>query len=98
MKQKIILILGFIIMLGLIVALNALSVQQKTDVRDSELNPNRTTFNTDSTGFHAFYTLLAETGRKPIRWQQKISALDASGGPTTFVIVGPLKKEIIESE
>ena len=98
MKQKVILILGFIIMLGLIVALNALSVQQKTDVRDNELNPNRTTFNTDSTGFHAFYTLLVETGRKPIRWQQKISALDASGGPTTFVIVGPLKKEIIESE
>ena len=50
MKQKVILILGFIIMLGLIVALNALSVQQKTDVRDNELNPNRTTFNTDSTG------------------------------------------------
>ncbi|MBS1770677.1 MAG: DUF4350 domain-containing protein [Acidobacteria bacterium] len=98
MKQKVILILGFVLMLGLLVALNALSVQQKTDVRDSELNPNRTTFNTDSTGFHAFYTLLAETGRKPSRWQQKTSALDARGGPTTFVIVGPLKKEMTESE
>ncbi len=43
MKQKLILIVGFILMLGLLVALNALSVQQKTEIPDTELNPNRST-------------------------------------------------------
>ncbi|MBV6495781.1 MAG: DUF4350 domain-containing protein [Acidobacteria bacterium ACB1] len=98
MKQKLILIVGFILMLGLLVALNALSVQQKTEIPDTELNPNRSTYNTDSTGFHAFYTLLSETGRKVLRWQKRMSALDAHDTPGTFVIVGPLKKEISDTE
>jgi len=98
MKQKLILIVGFILLLGLLVVLNALSVQQKTEIPDTELNPNRSTYNTDTTGFHAFYTLLSETGRKVVRWQQKTSALDAHDAPGTFVIVGPLKKEITETE
>ena len=98
MKQKLILIFGFILMLGLLVALNALSVQQKTEIPDNELNPNRSSYNTDSTGFHAFYTLLAETGRKTVRWQKKTSALDAHDAPGTFVIVGPLKKEVTDAE
>jgi len=98
MKQKLILIIGFILMLGLLVALNALSVQQKTEIPDNELNPNRSTYNTDSTGFHAFYTLLAETGRTAVRWQKRTSALEAHDAPGTFVITGPLKKEITEAE
>ncbi|HQZ82343.1 MAG TPA: DUF4350 domain-containing protein [Pyrinomonadaceae bacterium] len=98
MKQKLILIFGFVLMLGLLVALNALSVQQKAEVPANELNPNRSSYNTDPTGFHAFYTLLSETGRKTVRWQNKTSALDAHDAPGTFVIVGPLKKEISETE
>jgi len=98
MKQKLFLIFGFAFMLGLLVVINALSVQQQPEVRNSELNPNRSTYNTDPTGFHAFYTLLSETDRKTVRWQSKIAALTAADAPSVFVMVGPLKKEMIESE
>ncbi|KXK00838.1 MAG: hypothetical protein UZ17_ACD001001890 [Acidobacteria bacterium OLB17] len=98
MKQKLFLIFGFAFMVGLLVLLNALSVKQQAEVADSELDPDRSTYNTDSTGLHAFYTLLSETGRNTVRWQQKPSALNAASSPKTFVIAAPLKKELTDAE
>lgn len=67
---------------------------------DSELTPNRSTYNTGATGTRAFYDLLAETGRKPVRWQKPPSALIGFGEnkPATFVIIGQIRREFTDDE
>jgi hypothetical protein len=62
----------------------------KEKVPDSEANPNRSTYNFGATGTRAFYELLAETGRRPTRWLEPVSALlsDSKNKPSTFIVVG----------
>lgn len=67
---------------------------------DSEFTPNRSTYNTGATGTRAFFDLLAETGRKPVRWQEPPSALNdfRADQPTTFVIIGQIRREFTDDE
>ncbi|MEQ1603291.1 MAG: DUF4350 domain-containing protein [Pyrinomonadaceae bacterium] len=99
MKQKL-LIFTFLILIGvLLVGLNAASYTQKEKVPDSEFNPNRSTFNSGATGTQAFYTLLSETGRKTVRWQEPPAALlTVKNGPAVFVVTGTVKREFTEPE
>ena len=89
----------------LLVGLNAASYVQKEKVPDSETNPNRSTYNAGATGTRAFFDLLAETGRRPARWQEPPLALARSasedagaGAPQTFVVVGPLPRPFTDEE
>ena len=59
-------------------AVNAASYTQKEKTPDSEAVPNRSTYNSGATGTQAFYTLLAETGRKVTRWQDAPAALSTA--------------------
>lgn len=67
---------------------------------DSEITPHRSTYNTGATGTRAFYDLLAETGRKPVRWQEPPSALTGFGEnkPATFIIIGQIRREFTDDE
>ena len=89
MKQKVFIFLALIFLVIVLIGLNAASYVQKDRTPDSELSPNRSTFNTGATGTRAFYELLAETGRRPARWQEPPSALLANdkNKPQTFVII-----------
>ncbi len=100
MKQKLFIILGLAVLIIVLIGLNAVSYTQKDAETDSEARPNRSSFNTGVTGTRAFYDLLAETGRKPVRWQETTAELLTSGKnkPSTFVIVGATRKEITEAE
>jgi hypothetical protein len=99
MKQRIVILLLIVGLVGVLVALNALTYVQNNDTTDSELRPNRSTYNPGATGTLAFYTLLAETGRKPIRWQQAPDALlSAKNCPTVFVMIGALRRDVTEAE
>ncbi len=100
MRQKFFIILGLVILIVIMIGLNAVSYTQKEAEVDSEARPNRSSFNTGATGTRAFYDLLAETGRKPTRWQDTTAELLTSGKnkPSTFVIVGTTRKEITEEE
>ena len=101
MKQKIF-ILGFLILLVAVLAgLNAASYTQKEKTPDSEIAPNRSTFNTGATGTQAYFSLLSETGRKAMRWQQPPAALltaSANARPAVFVITGNIKRAFSEPD
>ncbi len=84
----------------LLVGLNAASYTQKEELPDTEIAPNRSTYHAGATGTRAFYDLLAETGRKPTRWQEPISALfsNSKNVPSTFVVIGQIRREFTDKE
>lgn len=100
MRQKFLVFTALICLILLLVGLNAVSYVQKEKTPDSETNPNRSTFNTGATGTRAFYDLLAETGRRVVRWQEPPSALLAAGRnqPQTFVVIGKTRRAFDEKE
>lgn len=83
-----------------LIGLNAASYTQKEKVPDTEFAPNRSSYNSGPTGTLALYTLLSESGRKVSRWLESADALEVrrTNAPTTFVIVGSLKRSIEEAE
>lgn len=100
MKEKLLIFAALIGLVVVMILLNAATYVQKAKEPDKEFTPNRSTFNPGSTGTMAFYTLLAESGRKVGRWQQPADALTAASGekPSTFVIVGPQRREFTDEE
>jgi hypothetical protein len=91
---------ALIILVVVLIGLNAASYVQKEKMPDTELNPNRSTYNTGATGSRAFYDLLSETGRKVTRWQEPPSALLKAdkNTPRTFVVIGSVRREFEEDE
>ena len=100
MRQQVFIILGLVFLTVLLAGLNAATYVQKEKMPDSESSPNRSTYNNGATGLRAFYDLLAETGRRPMRWQQPVAALASGGadGPSTFVVVGRTRREFGDDE
>src|SRR5580765_4065725 len=100
MKQKLLIFLFLILMAALLVGLNAASYTQKQKTPDSESAPNRSTFNNGATGTQAFYSLLSETGRKVVRWQESPAALVTAKAnkPAVFVVTGKLRREFTSPE
>ncbi len=87
-------------MAAVLVGLNAASYTQKQKTPDSEMMPNRSSYNSGPTGTQAFYTLLAETGRKVVRWQEPADALATKGknAPSVFVVIGSVRRDFKEPE
>lgn len=86
-------------MAAVLVGLNAASYTQRPKEPDNEALPNRSSFNPGATGTQAFYTLLAETGHKVVRWQEPPGALlTAKPTPTVFVVVGNIRREFTPVE
>ncbi len=100
MKQKLFILVFLTLMAAILIGLNAASYTQKEKTPDSEFNPNRSTFNSGATGTQAFYTLLTETGRKTVRWQEPPAALltARANAPSVFVIIGNIKREFTDPE
>ncbi len=86
-------------LVGVLVGLNAAAFVQKEKTPDSETKPNRSTFNSGATGTQAFYTLLAEGGRKVSRWRDSpAELLSTKDGPGVFVVIGSLRQEFKAKE
>ena len=100
MRQKLFIILGLAVLIIVLVGLNAISYTQKEKDLDSEAYPNRSTYNLGATGTRAFFDLLTETGRKPVRWREAPAELlvNDKNKPATFVIVGQTRREISDEE
>src|SRR5438445_2404758 len=98
MKQKLFIFLFLILMIAVLVGLNAASYTQKEKPPDSEVSPNRSTFNNGATGTQAFYSLLSETGRKVVRWHESPAALltAKANKPAVFVVTGMLRREFTD--
>jgi hypothetical protein len=100
MRERLFIFLALIILVVVLIGLNAASYVQKEKMPDTELTPNRSTYNTGATGTRAFYDLLSETGRKVTRWQEPPSALLQPGKniPQTFVVIGSVRRAFEEDE
>ncbi len=100
MKQKLFIFVFLTLLVGLLAGLNAATYVQKEKTPDSEMMPNRSTFNSGATGTQAFYTLLFETGRKAVRWQESPAALltAKANKPAVFVVTGTIRREFTPAE
>lgn len=100
MKQRFLILFGVLFLIIALIGLNAASFVQKEKEPDNEFTPNRSTYNAGATGTRAFFELLAETGRKPVRWQESPSALltATKNKPNTFVIIGTIRRDFEETE
>lgn len=101
MRQRLTIIISIAVVLGVLIALNTANYVETRDQPDSELTPNRSTYNSGATGTRAFYDLLNEAGYKVMRWRESSDTLlsDNRAHVSTFVIIGttllPIEKDEI---
>lgn len=100
MRQRITIILTFIVIIGLLVLLNTLTYVKEDEVRDHEFAPNRSTYHSGPTGTRALHDFLNESGYKVIRWRETPERLlgDAGSLIQTFVVIGETKILFTEEE
>ena len=100
MRQRLTIILTFVVIVGLLVLLNTLTYVKDEPPRDSEIDPNRSTYHSGPTGTRAFHDLLSESGYKVIRWRETTEKLAGDSGSmiSTFVVVGQTQVLFTEEE
>ncbi|HEU4876172.1 MAG TPA: DUF4350 domain-containing protein [Pyrinomonadaceae bacterium] len=100
MRQRITIILTFVVIIGLLVILNTVSYVQEDKKGDSEITPNRSTYHAGPTGTRALHDLLNESGYKVIRWRETPDKLLGESGKlvNTFVVIGRTKIEFTGDE
>src|SRR5688500_7599546 len=93
MRQRLTIILTFVVIIGLLVIINALSHVQEEQTVDLELAPNRSTYHSGPTGTRALHDFLNESGHKLMRWRESSDQLFSESGRmvSTFVVVGPTR-------
>lgn len=90
MRQRFGIIIIAVLALGILIAINSFAYVQEEKRQDSELSPNRSTYNSGSTGTRALFDFLNESGYKVVRWREPPEKLLAAGRERvqTFVIIG----------
>jgi hypothetical protein len=90
MRQRVTVILTFVVIIGLLVILNSVTHLQQEKTHDYEITPNRSTYHNGPTGLRALHDFLSESGYKVIRWRETPKKLLGESGKlvTTFVVVG----------
>ncbi len=100
MRQRLTIILTFIVIIGVLVILNSLTYVKDDKNEDMEILPNRSTYNSGPTGTRALHDLLNESGYKVIRWRENPDKLLSASGQMvkTFVVVGQTRVQFTEDE
>ena len=100
MRRRFGIIITIVLALGVLIAINSVAYVSEEERQDSELAPNRSTYNAGATGTRALYDLLSETGYKVMRWRETPDRLlrDEGQKVQTFVIVGRPRISIDEEE
>jgi hypothetical protein len=90
MRQRLVIVITILVVVVILIGLNAASYVKVEQPVDTELAPDRSTFNSGATGTRAFYDFLHESGYQVTRWRESPSSLFNFNGtkPTTFVVVG----------
>jgi hypothetical protein len=89
MRQRLTIILTFVVIIGLLVVLNTLTYVKQEKTEDQEINPNRSTYHSGPTGTRALHDFLNESGYKVIRWRKPPEKLlNESEQVRTFVVIG----------
>lgn len=100
MRQRLGIIITIVLALGLLLAINSVAYVSEEEKQDSELAPNRSTYNAGATGTRALYDLLSESGYKVMRWREAPEKLLGDSGQQvqTFVIIGNTLVSVEEDE
>ncbi len=90
MRQRLTIILTFVVIIGLLVLINAVSHVQEEEARDLEMFANRSTYHAGPSGTRALHDFLNESGYKVMRWREPLSQLMSASKQrvATLVIVG----------
>jgi len=88
MRQRLVIILALIVVVGVLVLLNAASYVKVEPTADSEMSPDRSTLNAGATGTRALYDFLHESGYQVARWRESTTSLLSFTGPKPATIVG----------
>ena len=90
MRQKLVIILTVLVIVGLLIAINLTTYIAKEEQVDSEMSPDRSTYHSGLTGTRALYDFLSESGYKVMRWREIPEKLLSDQGQKvdTFVIIG----------
>src|SRR5215211_9551672 len=100
MRQRLTIILTFVVIIGLLVIINSLTYVKQDKIEDQEFNPNRSTYHSGPTGTRALHDFLNESGYKVIRWKDTPQKLLTDSGSLvkTFVVVGQIQVGFTEAE
>ena len=100
MRQRFIIVLTFVVIIGLLVILNSLTYVTKEKVQDLETAPNRSTYHSGPTGTRALHDFLNESGYKVMRWRESPERLFGESGKrvNTFVVIGRTQIEFTGNE
>src|SRR5215211_5555208 len=100
MRQRLTIILTFVVIIGLLVIINSLTYVKQDKIEDQEFNPNRSTYHSGPTGTRALHDFLNESGYKVIRWRETPDKLLGASGQIikTFVVVGQTQISFTEEE
>lgn len=100
MRQRLTIILTFVVIIGLLVILNSVTYLKQEKAHDFEINPNRSTYHNGPTGLRALHDFLSESGYKIIRWRETPKKLRSESGKlvTTFVVVGQTQIPFADDE
>src|ERR1044071_2720899 len=100
MRQRLTIILTFVVIIGLLVILNSLMFVRKEKVEDMEVLPNRSTYHSGPTGTRALHDFLNESGYKVMRWRESPERLFSESGKrvNTFVVIGRTQIEFTGNE
>ena len=100
MRSRFGIILSILLAIGVLVAINSLSYVSEEEKNDSELAPNRSSYNGGATGTRALYEVLSESGYKVMRWREAPERLLSNAGEQvkTFVIIGDTRVPVSDDE
>ena len=100
MRQRLGIIFSIVLAVGVLVAINSAAYVTEEQKQDTEIMPDRSTYNAGATGTRALHDFLNESGYPVMRWREPPVKLLGSGGVTvrTFVIVGRPRVSIDEEE
>lgn len=100
MRQRLTIILTFIVIIGALVVINTVSYVKQEKLQDSELFPNRSTYHSGPTGTRALHDFMSESGYKVIRWREAPEKLlgQAGNNIATFVVIGPTQLPFSEEQ
>src|SRR5688572_22955885 len=100
MQRRFGIILTIVVAIGVLVAINSLAYVSEEEKQDSEMLPNRSSYNGGATGTRALYEFLSESGYRVMRWREAPERLfaDAGNQVKTFVIVGNTRVPVSDDE
>ena len=100
MRQRLVIIIALIVVVGVLILINAASYVKVEQSADSETSPDRSTLNAGATGTRALYDFLHESGYQVARWRESTDSLLSVSGPkpATIVVVGRTLVPFSQSE